>query len=74
MRLNVAAPTEAMFCSGDHRVHFGLGQAAGIEQIDVTWPDGTVEQFGPQPINQFLTLSKGGGQPPVAASGAGGGT
>jgi hypothetical protein len=60
-RMNVAAPTEAIFCSGDPRVHFGLGQAASVERVQVTWPDGVTEQFPGQTVDQFITLAKGQG-------------
>lgn len=40
------------------RVHFGLGEAAQVDALTVTWPDGTVQDFGPQAARQHLTLSR----------------
>ncbi len=33
--------------ANDPRVHIGLGGATVIDQVDVRWPDGTSERFGP---------------------------
>jgi len=30
--------------SSDVRLHFGLGEAAVVEKVDIRWPDGTTEQ------------------------------
>ncbi len=47
----------------DPRVHFGLGTATSVEQILVTWPDGSSEKFPPAKADQFLVLEKGKGNP-----------
>ena len=47
--------------SGDLRAHFGLGVVERIESIAVQWPDGTVERFGPTPVDQFIEVVKGNG-------------
>jgi hypothetical protein len=47
---------------------FGLGKAAGIDSIAVSWPDGTQEIFPEKAINQTLTLNQGQGKLiPIAA-------
>ncbi|MCZ6697352.1 MAG: CRTAC1 family protein, partial [Planctomycetota bacterium] len=51
------------FSANDPRVHCGLGEAATVDQIEVRWPDATVETFGPQNADQFLMLTKGTGSP-----------
>lgn len=66
-------PSQSYLCSNDPRVHFGLGDATGVESIRVIWPDGGDEQFAGVPADQIMTLKKGSGNkvPPVApASGA----
>jgi hypothetical protein len=50
--------------SNDPRAHFGLGDADRIDSIDVLWPDGTQESFGPAPADQILVIKKGEGRAP----------
>ncbi len=49
--------------SSDLRPHFGLGQAAAVENIEVHWPDGTHEAFKSPGIDRILTLTEGSGSP-----------
>lgn len=35
-------------------VHFGLGGAASIESVEITWPDGFVQRFTGAQIDPFL--------------------
>ncbi len=39
-------------------VHVGLGQAENVERVSVLWPDGSFNEYGPQPVNQYVTISK----------------
>ncbi len=32
--------------ANDPRVHVGLGPASGVTDVEVRWPDGTVQSFG----------------------------
>ena len=48
--------------SNDPRVHFGLGAAEKVDEIIVSWPDGTTEKFPGVEADQFITLEKGKGQ------------
>lgn len=50
-------------CASDARAHFGLGKVAGIEDIEVRWPDGLVESFSTTEIDTLVTLQRGMGQP-----------
>ena len=43
----------------DPRVHVGLGNAAGVDEVTVRWLDGKTESFGPFPANQEVALHKG---------------
>lgn len=45
----------------DPRVHFGLGKARGPARIVVQWPDGVVERWTVQSMNQHVTLARGTG-------------
>src|SRR4051794_11838653 len=48
----------------DFRVHFGVGAAARIERLDVRWPNGREETWGPLDVDRFHTLKEGGGRAP----------
>lgn len=37
----------------DPRMHFGLGKAAKIEDVEIRWPSGGVEHLGPLPLNRY---------------------
>ncbi len=47
--------------ASDPRVHVGLGRAAGVSDVSVRWPDGTVERFGDFAGEQVWILRRGGG-------------
>ena len=40
----------------DLRLHFGLGQAKQIDQLEIHWPNGTTQQLDRVPGNQILTV------------------
>ncbi|MFQ5722890.1 MAG: CRTAC1 family protein [Terriglobia bacterium] len=42
--------------SNDPRVHFGLGQAATIEWLEVIWPSGTKQRFTEVSVDQLLVV------------------
>ena len=37
-------------------LHFGLGGALTVDSLVVSWPDGTMTDYGASPVNRFLTL------------------
>jgi enediyne biosynthesis protein E4 len=45
-------------CS-DVRLHFGLGDARAIDELQIQWPDGTVERRCGLPINREHVLQQG---------------
>jgi hypothetical protein len=49
--------------ANDPRVHVGLGATTSIEALDVRWPDGVTERFGPVDADRIVTLQRGAGQP-----------
>jgi enediyne biosynthesis protein E4 len=49
--------------ANDPRVHVGLGAATTVQTIDVRWPDGVSERFGPFEADRIVTLRRGAGQP-----------
>lgn len=54
--------------ANDPRVHLGVGAATAIEAVDVTWPGGAVERFGPFGVDAIVTLTEGAGTPRPASA------
>ena len=48
-------------------LHFGLGDASLIDEIEVFWPDGTVDRLTDVPVNQRLTIAQGQSVPALVA-------
>jgi tetratricopeptide (TPR) repeat protein len=46
--------------ASDPRLHFGLGFADRADQVEVTWPSGSVDRFGPLAVNTGYRLQEGG--------------
>jgi len=49
-------PVRGYLSQSDPRPHFGLGQAAKAERVEVRWPDGRTTQLSDVPANQILTV------------------
>jgi len=47
--------------TNDPRVHFGLGDATVIDEIEVHWPSGAKERFPAPQIDHIVTLTEGQG-------------
>ncbi len=47
--------------NNDQRPHFGLGSATKIDDVEVHWPDGTVEHFSVDGVDKIVTLKEGTG-------------
>jgi hypothetical protein len=62
--LRLVNPAQSYLCSNDPLVHFGLGSAARVDSILVTWPDGRRECFPGGPVDRTRELRKGEGQAP----------
>lgn len=43
----------------DRRLHFGLGSAAKIDKLEIAWPSGKKETFGPLQADKQWTLTEG---------------
>jgi hypothetical protein len=42
--------------ASDPRVHVGLGAATTVDAVEVTWPGGAVERFGPFAADAVVEL------------------
>ena len=51
----------------DWRLHFGLAEARAVEQVEIQWPNGSVEKLKNLPINQTLILTEGKGWKPTTS-------
>ncbi|MDP6539707.1 MAG: CRTAC1 family protein [Planctomycetota bacterium] len=55
--------TSYSYCAtNDPRVHLGLGAAERADEVEVRWPDGQGERFGPLEAGRYHTLRKGEGR------------
>jgi hypothetical protein len=61
--VRVVGPSESYFCSSDPRAHFGLGDAGRVDELLITWPDGTRERFDGVDADRVVEIRKGAGQP-----------
>ena len=48
--------------ASDFRVHAGLGSALQVDRVEVRWPSGSIDLFGPISSNQFIVVQEGKGR------------
>ena len=54
--------SQASFLSlNDRRLHFGLGEADGVDKITVRWASGATEEFPGAPAGEVVLLLEGSG-------------
>ncbi|HTV15254.1 MAG TPA: CRTAC1 family protein [Acidobacteriaceae bacterium] len=47
--------------SNDQRVHFGLGDATRVDDVEIHWPDRTVEKLNLPAVDAIFTIEEGKG-------------
>jgi hypothetical protein len=47
--------------SNDLRVHFGLGDATSVDQVEIHWPNGPVEKLRLPALDRIFTVEQGNG-------------
>jgi hypothetical protein len=52
--------------SSDPRLHFGLGSATKIDNLEILWPDGKKEQIPVPPVDRIMTITEGRSETPGA--------
>lgn len=62
VRWRLAAPTYSYCACNDPRVHFGLGDSSGVDEVKVRWPSGRIESFGSMPAGRLHELREGYGR------------
>ena len=50
--------------SSDPRLHFGLGEAARVDLLEVRWPNGETEIVREVPVDRVATIREGQGIQP----------
>jgi len=55
--------SSSFMSQNDMRLHFGLGAATRVDQIEVRWPGrvARIEKTGPLPADLFVTIREGSG-------------
>jgi hypothetical protein len=60
--VRLASPAQSYLCSCDPRAHFGLGDAAQVDAVEIDWPDGTREVFPSGAADRLVTVRQGEGR------------
>ena len=47
--------------SNDPRVHFGLGDNAAVDEVEIRWPSGAVEKIHLPAVDRIFTVEEGKG-------------
>jgi hypothetical protein len=59
VQFNHATTAVGYSSSSDKRVHFGLGKAAVIDKIELSWPTGVKQVLSNVKADQILTVVEG---------------
>jgi hypothetical protein len=59
--LRFVNPAMSYLSSSDARAHFGMGERARYDAIQVVWPDGLAEAFPGGPADRIIVLRRGEG-------------
>jgi enediyne biosynthesis protein E4 len=51
--------------TSDPRLHFGLGSATKVDDIEVHWPSGKIEHFAVPAVDRIVPITEGAGKPPL---------
>jgi hypothetical protein len=57
-------PANGFRGQSDPRVHFGLGNASSVPDVEVRWPDGKIEMFSGLAIDRYAKVRYGEGRAP----------
>jgi hypothetical protein len=52
--------SNSYFSASDLRIHFGLGDAAKVDLVEIRWPSGTVDTFPSLEVNRLYVVQEGG--------------
>ncbi|MCP4646677.1 MAG: hypothetical protein GY852_02935, partial [bacterium] len=57
-QVGVRRSTTGYLSQNDPRIHFGIGDAATVEFVEVKWPSGKIQQLENLEANQILTITE----------------
>jgi hypothetical protein len=55
---NQATTSVGFASASDDRVHFGLGQAASVNTVEITWPSGIVQSLAGVNVDQIINITE----------------
>jgi len=58
MTRQVSCGSTSVASGSQHTVHFGLGEAAAVDRLDIVWPSGTRQQLDDPEIDRILTVEE----------------
>jgi hypothetical protein len=59
----------ASYCSAPCKVlHLGLGEAAAVESLEVSWPSGRIDRYGGLPVDRLVKIREGSPRPQVMSA------
>jgi hypothetical protein len=47
--------------SNDQRLHFGLGDATTVDEVEIHWPSGSIEKVKLPSVDRIFTVEEGKG-------------
>jgi len=62
LRRRLSRATDGFQSQAPRDLHFGLGEAALIEELTVHWPSGTIERFEDLAVGRLLVVQEGAGE------------
>ena len=62
--------TRGFHSSVEYALHFGLGDTAKVDWLRVTWPDGRMQEIGPEGANQVIVVDYANAPEPPAGAGS----
>ena len=57
-QMDEARSSNSYYSSNDSRFNFGVGNAAKIKSVEVTWTSGQIDKLSDVAANQFITIKK----------------
>ena len=49
----------SFYSQNSFTLHFGLGALTEVQNVEIRWPDGTLQELGKQLANQTLAVTEG---------------
>lgn len=59
MQRRIVTATRAYLSQSEPIASFGLGSETAVQELEVTWPDGTKEKFAVDAVDQRITIERG---------------